>query len=457
MVLEFSWHKITICLVGLIFSPIMQAASEMTLRNLTPESLHLSTQVSGGLSPKAWKQKFRTLNAGNQKVVLEFNRDSGVKRNKRYLLTTKIQDHNNCSIDIFHYLRGKMIGSYMSQGARGNVIAEPFFTSNHRKYKTFSLCNENGNATLSNASYVMSVDYRVVKRLGNNDLEVIVQSYPFASQDIGAGSVEVDILSYNIFMRPITLFKNDQWERMRKIPSLIKDIDLVMLVEAFDDSIRKHIIKKSESTHPYASKVLGTDRFIKQDGGVVALSKYPIIFEQELLFGSVCRKVFEDCLSDKGALMVAFLKEGKVFFVLGTHLEAGGHRNDVRVRLKQLHLINNFVKNMKIPQEIPSFLSGDFNIDLNSEEYPHLTSVLNAFNGAQEYQLPTVDAQNTYNEAGSPTQTLDYILWNNDNKWPVSFEYSVTQPAVCTATLLCNKKDISDHYPVLGRFIFSWN
>ncbi len=438
-------------------SGILHAASEVDLKNSTDHALSIAISTSQGMARDTWNQKTTTIQAGQKKTYLEFNRDSGIKKNRRYLLTSTIRDQNGCSIELLHYLRGKTIGSYMAQGARGTVVSEPFFTSKEKLFRTFSLCNEQGAASLESATYALSAAYRRVSKVGNDDLEVTVSATPMGELATRQNNMGLELLSYNVFMRPIELFKNDQWERARKIPEMIKDIDLVMLVEAFDDHIRRLMIDTAKPSHPYASQILGTDRVLEQDGGVIALSKYPIIFEQQLLFGSTCRKFFEDCMSDKGALMTAILKDGKIFFVLGTHLEAGGHVNDRKTRAEQLKLIRSFVDSMKIPETMPTFLVGDFNVDRqDTDEYTGMLEILHAYNGAEGFDLPTVDAENIYNEEGTRSQTLDYIFWRNENGWPASFQYNVSKPVVCMPEILCKLKDLSDHYPLHGSFIFSW-
>ena len=69
--------------------------------------------------------------------------------------------------------------------------------------------------------------------------------------------------------------------------------------------------------YPYHSKVIGSDSGIEQDGGLVILSKWPILIQTEVLYKKNCSGA--DCYSDKGVLYTKILKGEKVynFFWMG--------------------------------------------------------------------------------------------------------------------------------------------
>ncbi|CAF1261026.1 unnamed protein product, partial [Didymodactylos carnosus] len=64
----------------------------------------------------------------------------------------------------------------------------------------------------------------------------------------------VNILSYNIYMRPIQLFLNDQLIRAKLIPSYVREYDIIIFQEAFDGKARQLIDNNLASSHPYRTK-----------------------------------------------------------------------------------------------------------------------------------------------------------------------------------------------------------
>jgi hypothetical protein len=122
-------------------------------------------------------------------------------------------------------------------------------------------------------------------------------------------SISLNVLTYNIFMRPTSLFDDDQGLRALLIPTQVREHDVIVFQEAFSDSHREYILSALSSAYPHQTRILGKDRFVEQDGGVVIISRWPIERQFQLHFEDLCSG--SDCFSDKGVLY-ARLNEGQV-------------------------------------------------------------------------------------------------------------------------------------------------
>ena len=74
-------------------------------------------------------------------------------------------------------------------------------------------------------------------------------------------------------MRPTTLFYNGQMIRAGLIPSYLASYDAIIFSEAFDDTVRAELMNRLQSRFPYRTSIVGADRDIRQDGGVIIVSR----------------------------------------------------------------------------------------------------------------------------------------------------------------------------------------
>ncbi len=260
--------------------------------------------------------------------------------------------------------------------------------------------------------------------------------------------VSIDVLAWNVFLRPTSLFQDRQEERAARIPDFVRDFEVVVLSEVFDDTMRDAIVSSLGATHPHASDVLGEDRGIKQDGGVVVLSRWPIESQEQLPFDKVCRGA--DCYADKGVLYVRIVKDGARFHLFATHLQAGAGMAERGVRRQQLHMIRRFIADKAIPQTEPVFIAGDLNVDRYTSEFKEMLAILDAGFPAQAGHRYTSDPRNALVPEHYPPKFIDYVLYSNAHRRPsrARLETRIFQ------TPPQKGADLSDHYGVLGLFRF---
>ncbi|MGB3534218.1 MAG: endonuclease/exonuclease/phosphatase family protein [Microcoleaceae cyanobacterium] len=134
----------------------------------------------------------------------------------------------------------------------------------------------------------------------------------------------LDVLSYNIYMRPRFLFFDGQEIQADLLPNKIQGYDVIIFQEAFDDRVRNNLPNRLNNEYPYKTKILGSDKGIRQDGGVIMVSQWPIKAQYQRLFSNICAA--EDCLADKGVLYAQINKQGQIYHLFGTHIQSGRNK-----------------------------------------------------------------------------------------------------------------------------------
>ena len=118
-----------------------------------------------------------------------------------------------------------------------------------------------------------------------------------------------------------------------------------------------------------------------------------------------------DCFASKGFQLIRVKSpSGKQFFILNTHLDAGRHNSDRKVRENQLNQISTKVKQKLIDEAL--ILAGDLNLKWNDaqdrsllENFKNDLGLLDSVNGVQVETGWTI---------------IDYILYRNGKE--TSFE-----------------------------------
>lgn len=264
---------------------------------------------------------------------------------------------------------------------------------------------------------------------------------------------EVSILTWNIFMLPITFYpKNGQLERAAGIVEQLKDqaYDIIIFQEAFDRKAREILWDGLKATFPF-SVGPGSGGFLKLNNGVWILSKFEFTTIASIKFNS-CKVA--DCISKKGATLVEFIKGGKYFQVVGTHLQS---ENYPETREEQFAEISEHLLTAYACEGVPQIIAGDLNTPVDDEKgYNNMLSILNAEDelpGKSEIQKKDLVSWGGLNNdlfaIGNIRipQLLDYILVKKNGTTPtwVGKNIKIIQQAWSGDK---KKKDLSDHYAV---------
>ncbi|HET7060696.1 MAG TPA: sphingomyelin phosphodiesterase [Nitrosospira sp.] len=259
-----------------------------------------------------------------------------------------------------------------------------------------------------------------------------------------------NVLSYNIYMRPASLFADAQAERGAVLPSKLRGFDVIVFSEAFDNKVRDQLLADLAEEYPFRTSILGGDHGFVQDGGVIVVSRWPITAETQRLFGDVC--VGGDCWADKGVLYARFEKHAQTYHVFASHAQAGREMGQRQTRMQQLGIIKSFVDDIGPSGTEPVFIAGDLNVDkYDAVEYAAMLRILDAWHPKPSGHPYTVDS--AINKWAGYRLYLDYVLVSNRHLQPLDAIIETLIPR--SRTLWGGGYDLSDHFPVFGHFLFS--
>ncbi len=458
--------SLLLTLIGLLTAAPVLGATRLFISNKTSWNFDLAmTQEGQSLKPGRWQASAPKVAPEQQVEFGRFSRGAGIKRGKRYLFRTYATAYVNgktCQIELLQYLRGTVFHSHMWQGARADVYQDPGLRDDREIGKTFTEC----------AQRTIGITYQAKADGTDDDIYYSLEDHgPVAPQEEKS---TLELMTYNVYMRPSELFRNAQEARADAIVKTLIDrnndrrIDSLILVEVFDDDVREYLVNKLKPILPYSSNTLGTDRFLEQDGGVIVLSRGPILYERQALFGSLCARTFEDCLSDKGGIFVTTLIDGKRFNLIATHLQAGGNQSDVKVRRQQIQYLDSHKRIFFSAMEgksAPTFMGGDMNVALGTEEYdlayaetwflPALVKVPFPDEYRVVHANPLLEFINSFDRrlnklaTDGATEWLDYFLYDRENG-----EVELTGEISVEVLRGKNDMELSDHFPVRASFRF---
>lgn len=261
---------------------------------------------------------------------------------------------------------------------------------------------------------------------------------------------EFSILSLNAFLLPRPWFRTDQVFRAHRLVNHLSGYDAIVFQELFDDKAREVLLLGIAEEYPYSTKVLGReDTLIRQDGGVVIVSRWPIEQEHEMTFGAICKA--QDCLADKGVLYAEITKRSRSYHLFGIHAQSDFSGDAARVREDQFQLFHSFVTAQTISHQDPIILAGDFNVDCNVDsEFQRMLELLDAQVIEPCSGQVTWDGTNNMLVDGESHQFLDYVLISKKHLQPLMSRFDVLP----LRSELYAKSDLSDHYAVAGQFVF---
>ncbi len=502
-------NKISLPLVStlLILSSLAHAESRVFIQNNTTKTLKFNVKSTSSTSQNNyWKRKNTTIFPGARGEIFETERGDVIKKGKDYLFktdvtivdpnTNKVVSQNPYGLQLYLHVRGTDLNSHMKQGVTDQK-GQLHLRDDRKKV----------NIKMNAGSKQWNVKFWSFFTGGDDNVEYVFQEeypLPIRPQDIGLKGenalqweeTTLKILSYNIYMRPTHdtptpltpgliigpgKFFNGQSIRADLIPDKILGYDVVVFQEAFDDDVREKILDALKTKgYPYQSRILGKDREFEQDGGVIIVSKWPLVGGKgkQKLFGDLCSG--GNCFSDKGVLYIKIDKEVRkgrhnYFHIFGTHLDDGEFE---KIKYPQLKIIKEFIDAQKISPNEPVIIAGDMNVNLLSETtYPNLGGktafdiMLQTLGAAYFPPNQRKGASYTYNKGINPLATsqsyYDYILYSTNHKIiprPLAGDqdFSFAEVRVLRANDEWKefphekaKWDLSDHFPIYGHLEFS--
>jgi sphingomyelin phosphodiesterase len=430
----------------LAYSVPVQALTRVYVQNNTMRTYKVHAVETGHpLASNHWGQTASSVLPGQRVQVIWFNRDEGITDGETFHFTTTLSLPSS-SVLLKQQVQGSLINSHMWHSLAGPGIN----TSWHDDRTTYTATWEFGGQTIR-------IRYRAFFTGTDDNIEYIIQEDYARSP---AGPTMLNVLAYNIYMRPIFLFKNGQLIRARLLHRILHGYDAIIFSEAFDDDARSILLKGLQNSYPYATSILGSDRGMEQDGGVIIVSKYPIEAEDQRLFGSLCKG--DDCLADKGVLYARIKKQGYRYHLFASHTQADPSPEDAAIRRRQFNIIKTFIDSKQIPANEAVIIGGDLNVDKIRyfPEFQRMVCIFNAEHPQEAGYQYTFDPQtNQLAEQGTPSEYLDYILYSKVHRQPIKAfnEVRIFRSGEEWKEFPWEKAlwDLSDHYAVYGHFEFA--
>lgn len=256
-------------------------------------------------------------------------------------------------------------------------------------------------------------------------------------------STDLKVLSWNIYMLPyISLFNNNA-KRARVIADRLKHSDYTIIVfqEAFSSKCRNILASNLLSDYPYQYGPANKNHLpFRTNSGLWVVSKIPLAELAEFQFG---RSEGFDAIARKGAVLFEGTFRGTRFQLLTTHLQAD---NSDAVRAKQCQEIKEHLLNKYYRKDIPQFICGDFNIDMDdSHNYEQMLKTLDAQNGVLSGSVKATYDEVNNNLARIPNgkeRVIDYVLVRN-----VELIHKIERRVqTFFAHIGEHKTNLSDHY-----------
>jgi len=279
---------------------------------------------------------------------------------------------------------------------------------------------------------------------------LLVSNFSQAQQLELTASKELKIMSWNIFMRPIALFKDGQIERTHAIVNQLrsKDYDIIVFEEAFMQKIRDIIWNGLQDLYPYQLGP-GQRSLFRTNSGVWLLSKLPFLKTDSITFKN-CKA--GDCFARKGAFLVEVVKDGQTFQLVGAHLQAEDGEKYQKVREKQYAQIKKELLDKHRRDGVTQLLAGDLNTPKEMKDgYSNMLSSLDMkdgiTHGPQGLKYSWAGKLNDLigSDYQGKGQLLDYILIDK-RKNPI---VKVVRKLKIMQHLWSERhKDLSDHYAI---------
>ncbi len=267
------------------------------------------------------------------------------------------------------------------------------------------------------------------------------------------------LAAFNVFLRwRFPIFPDGQRQRAEKLAPYLDNpsFDALALCELFDEASRERLLELLAPAYPYRTRLVGgrQSRLLRGNGGVMILSRHPVEHDAERVFEP--RAPLEERFVNKGVVYARILKNGHRVHVFAAHAYARWRAHAVRRR--QFEIVREFVGEHDIPADEPVIIAGDFNVHRGcDQDYRAMLDALDAHHPAILGHDSTYDPRHNRLAAGSARLFVDYVLYSRRHRKPIDCVNEVVRPSCPDWRVFpwqSGYRDLSDHYPVIGRFAF---
>jgi endonuclease/exonuclease/phosphatase family metal-dependent hydrolase len=269
---------------------------------------------------------------------------------------------------------------------------------------------------------------------------------------------DISFMSYNMMALPSKLIGKQNNFRFDKLPDslLALNVDVLALQEAFHPKIRRKINNSFDGKY-YCDTEFDCDQkilpFVKRDcyGGLLTLSKYPIISEEFYQFPVNSDYSWVEKSGAKGFLVTMIQYKSEKLCIVNTHLYSGGNLKAEKIRMDQVQFMHEVLKKTSAYNQHKIVVLGDFNVhhpDVEySEVYQYVTNEMMFMDTkpritSQDFTYDT--RVNPYVPARFKRTKLDYIFYYSpQNDFQVVFQ----------TKSMDRNKTLSDHFGWYCEFL----
>lgn len=312
----------------------------------------------------------------------------------------------------------------------------------------------------------------------------------------------LSICTYNLMLTvPKPIRFNGQIKRSKRIAKSLDrfcnkhfSVDVVVFTELIDPICRKILLRKMKSYGWIFSSDVLYDKMFPNfkliNGGVVIVSKYKIIKKHNYIYKGDCQGY--DCFAAKGIVYCRINKNGNLFNIFGTHLQAWDTPVAKVIRKSQANQCLEFINSFCIPHDEAVIVVGDLNIDFytRNKEIQDLSKLLhvdilkhnkNSYKFSSDpktNKLVGNDDANMYKTTMFPTgcyneymkhmyciccpqELLDYICISKNHIRPLrtnvfSYQLKAEKKFVMNFNITTERvvDELSDHYPIIAQLAF---
>lgn len=386
-----------------------------------------------------WQQHIQTLKSWETKMILSFNRWEGVKSGDTYQFETVVTNENGESLSLLQQVKGYWYKSTLDHSASTNDVALNW--SNDREiHRHQSRYNSSSNNT--------EIAFKASETKRYDDIYYSITPQKIDELPVAEANT-LKVMSYNVWALPVISKHID--DRFQEIPKHLIGYDVLMLQEVFASG-RDAFLRDLAKEYPYQTKMLDSPGANIYDGGVIIVSRYPIVNEGQYVYPN-CSGT--DCFADKGLNYAEVIKNGKAYHLLATHTASFDTDTARDYRQRQFSQMRDFAQAQKISANDTVVYGGDFNV--NKRKFPTDYQQMFANLSADEPQYagytestfdPRINAfAGNALSGGENIEYLDYVVVSNEFAKRNENINTVKIPRSTVASLW-KHWNLSDHFPV---------
>ena len=418
------------------------ADSDIYLTNNSNQTMSIQVNHSGSdilEEGVEWQQHIQTLKPWETKMLLSFNRWEGINSGDTYQFETVVTNENGESLSLLQQVKGYWYKSTLDHSASTNDVSLNW--SNDREiHRHQSRYNSSSNNT--------EIAFKASETKRYDDIYYSITPQKIDEQPV-ADANTLKVMSYNVWALPVIAKHID--DRFQEIPKHLIGYDVLMLQEVFASG-RDAFLRELAKEYPYQTKMLDSPGANIYDGGVIIVSRYPIVNEGQYVYPD-CSGT--DCFADKGLNYAEVIKNGKAYHLLATHTASFDTDTARDYRQRQFRQMRDFAQAQNIPASDTVVYGGDFNV--NKRKFPTDYQQMFANLSADEpqyagYTESTFDPRiNAFAgnglSGGENIEYLDYVVVSNEFAKRNENINTVKIPRSTVASLW-KHWNLSDHFPV---------